>query len=66
MAGAPGTITGAQTTRPTPVLDPRAAHVAHGHKLKTKISRSRVRESALIAVAIVEGLYLLASFFGLL
>jgi hypothetical protein len=37
----------------------------HG-KLKTKISRSRVRETVFIAVAVVEGIYLVGSMFGLL
>jgi len=37
----------------------------HG-RLKTKISRSRLREGIFIGVAILEGLYLLASLFGLL
>ena len=39
---------------------------SHEHgKLKTKISRSRVREGLLIGIAIFEGLYLIASMFGL-
>jgi hypothetical protein len=43
---------------------PIPAHV-HGKKLKTKLSRSRLREGLLIAVASLEAIYLLASFLGL-
>ena len=48
------------------VLSSSGNPALHEHgKLKTKISRSRVREGLLIGVAIAEGLYLLASMFGL-
>ena len=50
-----------------PVPEPAGIPGAHEHgKLKTKISRSRIREGLLIGVAIFEGLYLLASMFGVL
>jgi hypothetical protein len=39
---------------------------AHGHKLRSAITWSRVREAVLIAIVIVEGSYLVASTFGLI
>jgi hypothetical protein len=44
---------------------PANMHAAHGAKLRGKLSRSRVREAILISVAVLEALYLAASFFGL-
>jgi hypothetical protein len=38
---------------------------AHGTKLRTALSRSRLREAVLISVAALEAIYLIASFFGL-
>ena len=49
------------------MLESVAAAHSHDHgRLKTKISRSRVRESLLIGVAILESLYLLASLLHLI
>jgi hypothetical protein len=64
MAGAPSVRTASILVDPSRA-DPRAAQAAHGTKLKTKLSRSRLRESVFIGVAVIEGIYLLASFFGL-
>jgi len=51
----------------TAVAEAAGIPASHEHgKLKTKISRSRFREGLLIGVAIQEGLYLLASMFGVL
>jgi hypothetical protein len=38
---------------------------AHPGKLQSALSRSRLREALLIALAVLEGLYLLGSVFGL-
>jgi hypothetical protein len=43
---------------------PTPAHVHHG-KLRSALSRSRLREGLLISVAVLEALYLVASMFGL-
>ena len=49
------------------VAEPAGIPGSHEHgKLKSKISRSRIREGLLIGVAVFEGLYLLASMFGIL
>lgn len=49
-----------------PIEAPTVNVRAHGDKLRGKLSRSRLREGILISVAVLEALYLLASFFGLL
>jgi hypothetical protein len=52
--------------QPVLPIDAASANVhAHRAKLKGKLSRSRLREGILIAIAVLEALYLLASFFGL-
>jgi hypothetical protein len=58
-------VTGIQPALPTSILvGPAPAHV-HGAKLQNALSRSRLREAFLIAVAATEALYLAAAFFGL-
>lgn len=47
-----------------PAKEEVSAH-AHKHRLSSALSRSRLREAALIAIAVLEGLYLVASAFGL-
>jgi hypothetical protein len=61
-APVPAGITGA----PSAVLLDATPTSAHGTKLRSALSRSRLREAVLIAVALLEALYLVASFFGLL
>jgi hypothetical protein len=58
-------MTGIQSALATSILvGPAPAHV-HGAKLQNALSRSRLREAFLIAVAATEALYLAAAFFGL-
>jgi hypothetical protein len=54
-------------SQPAIPIDAPAVNLhAHGAKLRGKISRSRLREGILIAIAALEALYLLASFFGMM
>jgi hypothetical protein len=60
-APVPGGVAGA----PAAVLLGAPPESAHGTKLRSALSRSRLREAVLISVAALEALYLVASFFGL-
>jgi hypothetical protein len=60
---APPSLAGYAGVRPA-LLDAVSAHT-HPGKLQTALSRSRLREGLLISLAVLEGLYLVGSIFGL-
>jgi hypothetical protein len=55
----------AQPVQPVSIMFQPAPAPAHGTKLQSALSRSRLREAFLISVAAAEAVYLVASFFGL-